>query len=1147
MAIDKNGFLWVGTFNGLNLYDGYGVTTYTREDFPELASNNIIHITCDSRNRLWLASLEGVSWLDEKRKIHRVLLQDTISKFGCRTIIETKTLGYILFTNLGQFYFDQKKNKWALLDWIPPELIFKKFMDAAPLDENKIIFTTTDVVIIIDYQNKKVIFQEPVEKAVSACAINKNQIAIGIYTGLVRIVDVSTKEIVHEYHLIEESQKTSKTYLTEVRLAANGDLLVASGFAGLLTIDKNGNINRYTHHPINPRSIASNNVFRVLAGNNGEVIAGTFTAGISIFNIFNKAAGYTNIFRDKAGNFFDSYINCIAEDKNGILWLAAEDRLIRWDKEKDISKFYYYYYYNYPVTGTQREDIRSLCFDKKGRLWLAAAGSGIALFDEKSGRFNIVKRDTSLGLAVKTNVIIDLYCASDGLIWVATPGGLYTINPENFSINTFRDHILWKEIYGKRVNTFLEDEKGRMWIGMWTDGIYCYDPKNEQLSHYTRKEGLGDNGCVALMNDRKGNIYAGTPDGFNVILPSGKIESYSRANGLRYERCENILEDNNGNIWISNFKCLVRYNPQMKTIQVFDENVDLSRDGFRPLSSIKTSRGELLWGGQTGVNYFFTGQLMNYPSLIKVNIYQADLQDSIVITSANENIKLRYADNSILFRFTAINLCGSRNTRYQYKLEGYDHDWQKGTDIRQARYPSLPPGDFIFRVKASIDGVNWIDSSNQVAVSIIPPLWHRWWFIAASLIVLSAGAYLFFRYRSKKLKRQKEELETEQAINYFASSMYEQQTVDTILWDVARNCIGRLKFEDCVIYLMDKRKNVLVQKAAYGPKSPRQFEIDKPIEIPPGKGIVGSVAMSGKPEIIRDTTKDSRYIIDDERRYSEISVPIISDGKILGVIDCEHSKKSFFTQKHLSILTTIASLCANKIVRARAEEEKEHAQLILMDTQRKMTEVEMQALRAQMNPHFIFNCLNSINRYIVKSDQVTASYYLTKFAKLIRLILDNSNSKTVILSHELEALKLYIEMEALRFDKKFSYQVTVDENVNPDSVELPPLIIQPYVENAIWHGLLHKEGEGRLKIHVSLVSETILECVIEDNGIGREKAKELKSKSATTRKSLGLKLTESRLSLLNKFAELNASIDIVDLKTADSKPAGTKVILKIPV
>jgi LytS/YehU family sensor histidine kinase len=243
-------------------------------------------------------------------------------------------------------------------------------------------------------------------------------------------------------------------------------------------------------------------------------------------------------------------------------------------------------------------------------------------------------------------------------------------------------------------------------------------------------------------------------------------------------------------------------------------------------------------------------------------------------------------------------------------------------------------------------------------------------------------------------------------------------------------------------------------------------------------------------------------------------------------------------------------LCANKIIKANAEAEKKEAERILMNTQQKMSEVEMQALRAQMNPHFIFNCLNSINRYIVKSDQATASLYLTKFAKLIRLILDNSNTKNVMLSNELEALKLYIDMESLRFDKKFTYSIVVDSGISTDSIEVPPLIIQPYVENAIWHGLLHKQSSGHLTIHISMPSENMLQCVIEDDGVGREKARELKSKTATTKKSLGMKLTENRISLLNKHAQLNASVEIIDVYNGENGQrlaAGTRVILNIPV
>lgn len=233
--------------------------------------------------------------------------------------------------------------------------------------------------------------------------------------------------------------------------------------------------------------------------------------------------------------------------------------------------------------------------------------------------------------------------------------------------------------------------------------------------------------------------------------------------------------------------------------------------------------------------------------------------------------------------------------------------------------------------------------------------------------------------------------------------------------------------------------------------------------------------------------------------------------------------------------------------KATAEFEKSKTELELTQTKQRQAEIEMRALRAQMNPHFIFNSLNSINKYILKNDHANASRYLTRFAKLIRLILDNSNSKEVALSAELDALKLYIEMETLRFTNKFEYEINADTDINADILQVPPLIIQPYVENAIWHGLLHKETGGRLVVTISKAAEDMLQCIIEDNGIGRKRASELKSKSATTNKSLGMKLTEERIVMLNQYTSLHASVSIIDLENSSGEAIGTKVILNIPV
>lgn len=176
--------------------------------------------------------------------------------------------------------------------------------------------------------------------------------------------------------------------------------------------------------------------------------------------------------------------------------------------------------------------------------------------------------------------------------------------------------------------------------------------------------------------------------------------------------------------------------------------------------------------------------------------------------------------------------------------------------------------------------------------------------------------------------------EAEKTINYFSVSLFGKNTEDEILWDVVKNCIGRLGFEDCVIYMLDKNNNNLIQKAAYGPKNPKDYEITNLIEIPLGKGIVGSVAQSGIAEIINDTTKDSRYIVDDKIRLSEIAVPIMYHNKVLGVIDSEHHERNFFNQSHLNILSTIAALCSNKIIKARAEEEKINTTLSRLEAEK---------------------------------------------------------------------------------------------------------------------------------------------------------------------------------------------------------------------
>jgi tetratricopeptide (TPR) repeat protein len=231
----------------------------------------------------------------------------------------------------------------------------------------------------------------------------------------------------------------------------------------------------------------------------------------------------------------------------------------------------------------------------------------------------------------------------------------------------------------------------------------------------------------------------------------------------------------------------------------------------------------------------------------------------------------------------------------------------------------------------------------------------------------------------------------------------------------------------------------------------------------------------------------------------------------------------------------------NELEIQRLEGERAKAAL-----QQRAKELEIQALRSQMNPHFIFNCLNAINRFILSHETEAASDYLTKFSRLMRMIMNHSRHSTITLAEELEVLQLYLDMERLRFKDAFDYQIVLDENVDAGDLYVPPLLLQPFVENAIWHGLMHKLERGLLTITLS-VEKDLLTCTIRDNGVGRKRADLLKSKSAQKHKSMGLQITAERMALLTGKEGSGHFFRIEDLYESDGKAAGTEVILTIRI
>ena len=208
--------------------------------------------------------------------------------------------------------------------------------------------------------------------------------------------------------------------------------------------------------------------------------------------------------------------------------------------------------------------------------------------------------------------------------------------------------------------------------------------------------------------------------------------------------------------------------------------------------------------------------------------------------------------------------------------------------------------------------------------------------------------------------------------------------------------------------------------------------------------------------------------------------------------------------------------------------------------------MEQRILRSQMNPHFLFNALNAIKLYIIKNDQNNAINYLNKFSRLIRKILDTSAHKEITLQEELDTISLYMNIENIRFDHAIDFSIEIEEGVNPSLVRIPSLILQPFLENALWHGLSLKEGSKTLKLSIQRNTEAYIQIVIQDNGIGRVAAEQLKEDRLLQRRSYGIAITRERLTNFSKTFQNRFMLDMKDLFNPDGSAAGTEVSISIP-
>ncbi len=663
-----------------------------------------------------------------------------------------------------------------------------------------------------------------------------------------------------------------------------------------------------------------------------------------------------------------------------------------------------------------------------------------------------------------------------------------------------------------------------------------------------------------IADDGNGNIWITSQNGLiRYNIKDKNIFIYTTADGLLHDFSFTLCSDSKNRLWVGSMGGVNLYDAQKNIfLNVFPESPDKLSNYFG--SSLEATDGHIyfLFGGKlvnVDPDEFFKQQRKERKLLldeVQVNGKAVDISKGLLGN-------LTYQENRIYFRFGLLEFAEPEKVKYYYRLEGSDIEWVELGNRAEVTFNALQPGSYIIHIRGTDVYGNQVSRSLDIPFNITPPYWKKWWFKALLFTAMLALIYFIVKWRetnikainAEKLKTQqlnaaqyKSQLELEQIINYFSSSLVDKHTTEDVLWDIAKNLIGRLGFIDCMIYLWNDDKTKMIQKAGFGPKDSVEAINKHLFSVENGQGVVGYVMQTREAVMIADTSRDSRYRPDDLVRLSELTVPIIYNNELLGVIDSEHNEKNFFTQQHLQILSTIATLAANKIKSIEAEQSLQLSQIEMYSMNEQLSKAKLEALRSQMNPHFIFNSLNAIQECIL-TNKVDAAYeYLSKFSKLQRMVLNNSENELIPLSSEIEMLQLYLSLESLRFSKSFTYNIDIAGIPDTDEIMIPSLLTQPLVENAIWHGLRNKEGDQKLTITYE-EKESLLFISIDDNGIGREKAAAIRAQKLGSNQfaSKGTAILQKRLQVLAIQLKTPIQLETFDKKDEAGNATGTLVIL----
>ncbi|MEO8399213.1 MAG: two-component regulator propeller domain-containing protein [Ignavibacteriaceae bacterium] len=799
---DKNGFMWFGTQDGLNRYDGYNFKIYKHEpgNKNSLSNNYIWNIYEDKEGIFWISTFGGgLTRFDPSTETFSHFKRDpenisSLSNDFVFPVIEYPEGFLWICTDDGLNKLDKKNgevkrflnnnnNTQGLNNHHIGSLVRQGNNNLWMISDSGL--TKMDIAKELFTHYKSDPFDEKINFGNIYQIKNEDDNLIISCTAGVIYLDFKNK--ISKFLLKPEKYNTEKIkYIFQNTLLDKRGYYWIGSNNGLFLLEKNAK--KVYNYDQSNSEISHNNILSMYQSKSGVVWVGTRNGLNKIDNITTAFELYKHDPLIKNSYNIRDIKQILEEDNK--LWICTSEGLTLFNRKNNQFKI---------IKNLPGSNYLLTILKEKNAYWIGTRGGGLnkLTFENNSDNFFVENFSVSEPTGLLANTIQILFKDKQGILWIGTGGGgLCRLNPDEKKFKCYNKAIDGTGPSHSYIFSILEDSFGNLWVGTATGGLNLFDPKSEEFLYLKNEEenlnSLSNNIILNIFEDDRKNLWIGTSNGLNKLTiqlrenllkyfkdsVNLKTDSlfvrFDKNDGLPNEVIYGILEDDNKNLWFSTNKGIVKFNPQIKNpvIHIFDSNDGLQNNEFNQNAYLKLSTGELVFGGVDGFNIF-------HPDSIKLNFYLPPVvftdfklfNESVPLNKRNnknnknkfslekfitntKEINLSYNDNVISFEFAALNYINPEKNNYAYMLEGFDKNWIYAGSQRNVTYTNLDPGEYIFKVKASNNDGFWNEQGASIKLFIPPPPWLSWYAYVFYSMIFAASVFLFIRFKIKSAKQE---------------------------------------------------------------------------------------------------------------------------------------------------------------------------------------------------------------------------------------------------------------------------------------------------------------------------------------------------------------------------------------------------------